>query len=397
MMSDDRYDVYLEAGEAVVAMAEMTSGDLDPFLFLHDRNDEEVAQNDDRDNTTLNSELVYIAAQGGTFTVIMSNYPDTSGSYRLTISIVPGDEAEVAPRVAMSGEPLSLDTDHFRIHYTLEGSDATTEAYVQQVAHIRGSAHREIDQLGWPAPARRNYHGGTRYDVFLIDLLGIEGEGDGISPEWPSGDNPNTTMVEEYAVPSYLVVDNDYIYDDPLEEHGPPLSLMRATVAHEYHHAIQFGYDMNDQLNWYYESTASWMETITYPDEQDATGYVDGAFNYPEVCFGVEDEADPTDGLLMYGAWLFIQSLADRHGDEAPHRLGQNIALYEGWQPLEETLAHYGEPIPQAVSYYHLQNLVRDYAMTPEFDEYTVWLENTITATGGRSPARYSGACRQLF
>jgi len=157
--------------------------------------------------------------------------------------------------------------------------------------------------------------------------------------------------------------------------------LMRATAAHEYHHGIQFGQDQGDPFGWYYEATASWMETVTFPDQEAATEYVEAPFTYPEICFGVEGSADPTDGTIMYGSWIFMESLTKAHGNQAALQLWQNIALYDGWQPLEETLARYNDAIPLAIARYHAQNLVRDYTLADRFPN-TVWLENVIDDIG---------------
>lgn len=382
---DDRYSFELVAGQGVVVTAETTTGDLDPYLFLFDAAENEVARNDDRNSATLDSEMVFVAEESGTFTAVVSNIRETSGDYRLTISVMAGDAIELPSRVEMSGAILFQDTEHFRIHYTLEGDDAVTEEYLSQVVQTMEEVYEiQTNQLGWPVPPSDGSMGGDgRYDVYLVNLLDHHGGGDlgWASPEWPTLDNPHTAATEEYAVASYLALDNDYTEEDVIEGKDS-ISLMRATAAHEFHHGIQFGYDLGDQFGWYYEATASWMETVTFPAQQDAAGYVESPFTYPEVCFGVEGEADPTGGLLMYGSWLFLDSLASAHGDKAPMRLWENIALYEGWDSLEETLREFGDTLPQALARYHAQNLVRDYQMTPAFSEYTVWLENSINSTG---------------
>jgi hypothetical protein len=387
-VEDDTFDVYLKAGQGLIATAETTSGELDPVLFLLDSSGIEVAKNDDRDNDTYDSHLIYIAQQPGTYTIVVSNYPETAGNYRLTISIEIGSKISYPPRFILSGDTVLYDTPHFRIHYTLSGSDAVTRDYVRQVAQTVEEVYNiQINQMGWAIPPDDGNNGGNAlYDIYLLNLFDHDGEGilGYVTAEWPSLDNPNTAYIEEHAVASYMVMDNDYYFEDvdfPGEE-DDPLTLMRATAAHEFHHSIQFGYDALDQNSWYYEASASWMETATFPAQQDATGYVDGVFMYPEICFGGEGAADPIDGFLMYGSWLFIDSLVQEHGDQVPLQLWENIAQQDGWEPLEETLGSYGDTLPQAVARYHAQNLVRDYALAAEFTDFTVWLENIIVTPG---------------
>jgi hypothetical protein len=157
---------------------------------------------------------------------------------------------------------------------------------------------------------------------------------------------------------------------------------MHATAAHEFHHAVQFGYDFGEPMQWYAEATSSWMETVTYPAFEDATGYVEGLFQYPELCLGVQGEADPTEGTQRYGEWLLLQSLVDAHDAQLPLRLWEQIGVSDDWVPLDTVLASYGDTRVDAARRFRLQNLVRDYSWTPEFGSWTVWRENTIDAPG---------------
>src|SRR5690606_28323233 len=105
------------------------------------------------------------------------------------------------------------------------------------------------------------------------------------APETIIGDNPLTREIESRAATSYIAIENDFA-DVNFENRQTPITLMRATVAHEFHHAIQFGYDADEPHHWVFEATATWMETATMAKDQDATGYVAYAYTYPELCFG---------------------------------------------------------------------------------------------------------------
>jgi hypothetical protein len=380
------YTFELQAGQSALITAEATSGDLDTYLTLYDPSGASVAENDDRNpGEILDSALGYTATVGGTYTVRVSRYEpgDSSGNFVLNITI--GDESVLAGldqllRIQLSGPEIIMDTEHFRIHYTFDGEDATDEIYVDHVLRTMEEIWRiQIERLGWPVPPADDQRGGDgRFDVYLVDLLG---NGDGIfgyaSPEDDFGDNPNTPTVEAYATSSYLAIENDF--SEVAVDDAEAVQLMRATAAHEFHHAIQFGYDINDAHDWYYEATAVWMEVITFFKEEDATGYVSYNYEYPELCFGTT--ADPGDGQLQYGEWLFLQSLSDVHGMEIVPKLWANIGEFEGFEALEKTLERYGDDIPTAVARYRVQNLLRDYDLAGEF-QATVWLENTIDAPG---------------
>ena len=65
---------------------------------------------------------------------------------------------------------------------------------------------------------------------------------------------------------SYLVIDNDF---DPAQYGGADaLESLRVTLAHEYTHVLQYGYDVLAD-GWHYESSAVWMEQRIYPVIKD--------------------------------------------------------------------------------------------------------------------------------
>src|SRR5690606_27813123 len=135
-----------------------------------------------------------------------------------------------------------------------------------------------------------------------------------------------------WAAYAYLVVDND------MRGAGDPGHLLRATAAHEFHHAIQFGYDINDALNWYYEATSSWLETVTFPNQQDATPYVGDLYSTLSYCIGTNSAND----LRIYGEWLLIDNIARDYGNDAVVRLWEHIADVEGMEALYNFLSEVG-------------------------------------------------------
>ena len=380
------YPISLDAGQAVLVVTETIDGDLDTVVSVYGPDGNLVAQNDDRAEDTLDSALGYIAETSGLHKVVIERYEgsNSSGHYRLRIVI--GDESvldELASltRVQLSGTPQIYKSPNFRIHYTLEGVDAAlSEDYVQQVAQAAEDAWAiEVGEMGWPMPPGDGVLGGdSRFDIYIMDLLGAGEEALGYAvPDVVVGDNPNTPAEETYASGSYLVVENDF--DGASDELASELGLMRATVMHEMNHVLQFGFDAADAHNWMYEATATWMETAAAGKDQDATGYVIDAYQYPELCFGTID--DPNEGAVQYGEWPFIQMMVDDLGPDSVVRYWDNVAAYEGWASLEQTLAPENVTLPDFVARYRLKNLARDYNLAPLFDA-TVWLENTITAVG---------------
>jgi hypothetical protein len=381
------YTFDLQAGESVLLLAETTSGALDPNLKLNNPQDVLIGQNDNRSATSTDAVLGYTAENTGTYSVTVSRYNGQSnfGDYQLTITI--GDKSVLDPladltAIDLSGPIKIIDTTHFRIHYTLRGSDKTTEDFASEIADTMEVVWSvEIDKMGWPAPPNDDFLGGdSRLDVYISDMLDSDGSGPLGATElgFVFGDNPNTPTHELTATSSTIFLENDFA-EMADNDKNTPENLMRATAAHEFHHTIQAGMDGLEPFNWYWEATATWMETAVFPKNQAAVYYVDQNYLYPEICFGTRE--DPYR-LLMYGDWMFIQSLVDQHGSKVVQKLWSNITLYDGWAALDHTLAEYGDTIAQALARYHVQNLLRDYKFGTYFGNAKVFLENDIQDTG---------------
>lgn len=124
------YSIELDADDAVIFALYATGGGIDPLLYVRDSNDVEIIRNDDRsDLSTTDSQVAFTAQESGEYTIVASHYPGFPGEYRLEIYFADEEEfalAEQANRVLLSGPVEIYDTENFRIHYTLEGIDATT-------------------------------------------------------------------------------------------------------------------------------------------------------------------------------------------------------------------------------------------------------------------------------
>jgi hypothetical protein len=386
------YTVTLEAGQSILITAERLDGDLDTFIELYSPNNLRVAFNDDRNTMQgiYDSALGYTAIASGDYTIRMTRYDfeagTSTGNYLLTIRI--GDQRvldalnDLITRVELSGPVETVGTEHFLIHYTTVGDDAVTQEYLDEVVFVVEEVWEiQIVQMGWPPPPPDNSFGGDdRYDIYIMDLIG-SGEGAlGItSPEQFVGDNPATPdLVEENASSSYIMIEND-MTDVAGPGRGTPISLMRATVGHEFHHAIQFGYDAAEPNGWYFEATATYMEVAAMGKDEDATGYVETAYMYPEICFGTSN--DPEGGSLRYGEWTFMDYMVRELGPQSLLELWANIAKFDHLEALDNTVSVYDMTTPQIVAQWRLANLARDYDLAEEFNA-TVWIEETISDVG---------------
>lgn len=408
------FDIFgIEAGQTIQLYAE--SNEFDTFVGICDIMCEEIFVQDDDSGGGTNSALEYVIPTTGDYSIVVADCCDetASGAFRLLIglntpSVLSGQAtptgAEIAvvydgnvgpladvdrisatdcsvleERPILSGSHQTFETENFIIHYTLEGVDQTTLQFVEDVASVLEDTYRiEVKEMGWPAPPKDCGEGGDdRYDVYLMEIieeccLGYA------SPEGIVVDNPHSDHVEQWASYSHMVIDNDF------NGTSDPSSVMRATVAHEFHHVVQFGYDINDELDWFYEATSSWMETQVFPEHEDATRYAEAIFEHPDVCIGSEpDSIHGSDRI--YGEWLLIDSIVQDHGMEALHSLWNAIADEEGMTAFYAWTDAIGTTPQTLMQRYALRNLLHEYTLS-EYFYGQVRLEGTVKGATVISP-----------
>lgn len=296
----------------------------------------------------------------------------------------PGKSPRDPRRPRLSGSAQTLDTEHFRIHYTLSGEDAVPPAntnanqhpdYVEEVARaMEYSWYAEIEHFGWAAPPDDGELGGdARYDVYLQNLFenDIAGYTEGGYRDTIVGDNPNSPAVETRASHSFVVLDNDYV---EYTEHPYPgisrLDYMRSTAAHEFAHAIQYGYDSSEPHEWLWEATATWMQEEVFDGVNDANEALPAIFKSPDTCqlaYGGEKRVEDTDH--WYGLWIFLRYLSEHYGHAAVRHLWELSVRQDGYAVWESLLAEKGTSLNDFFSEFSVALLTRDFQ---EGDAYTL-------------------------
>ena len=285
----------------------------------------------------------------------------------------------VSPAAAQdTGRPSLPDeqtvgTEHFLIHYTTSGDQAVDPTdqdgngvpdYVDQVAEaLEYSWQVEVEEYGWaPPPTDRGEGGDDRIDVYLENLMdeGFAGYTD--SEGGYVGDNPLTPEIEHHAAYSYMGLDNDYaeLLDDPRADETP-LQLMQATVAHEFNHVLQGGYDDSDPQFWLYEATATWMEDEVFPDVNDGVHYLDAVFGSPDTCLVAEEPVRGDNSGHWYAMWLLLRMLSERHGQEVVRNIWEHSRVLSGFDAIDAALEPYGESMLSASRDFAVANLLRAY------------------------------------
>jgi hypothetical protein len=202
-------------------------------------------------------------------------------------------------------------TRHFCVHWVSEGIDAPSLAdsdgngvpdYVSRVQEVAEHVHSiENEKLGWREPKSDGRRGGGRgkTDIYL-DQIG------GALFGYAAPDRGQGTKAHRLPrrLHGYLVLDNDY---DPREFPGTtPQDDLEVTVAHEYSHILQFGYDAYQDA-WFAESSAVWMEDEVYDDINDYLRYVRRwvkRFDTPLTANSIKE----------YGSAVWNKWLAHRYG-----------------------------------------------------------------------------------
>ena len=102
----------------------------------------------------------------------------------------------------------------------------------------------------------------------------------------------------------YCVLDNDYSKGEfPT---NTPKENLQVTAAHEYFHAVQFGYDISED-GWVMEATATWAEDELYDGVNDNVQYLrSGPMSLPHKSL------DQFFQSYHYGAWIFFRYLTER-------------------------------------------------------------------------------------
>ena len=212
---------------------------------------------------------------------------------------------------------------HFTIHYNTSGADAPPPAdgnvngvpdWVERVAaefeFVYGRETGQSDgALGYNAAPVLP---GTPYDVYLQNIgpTGKLGYTNSIAFV-AAGSNSST---------SYIIVDNDFTEEVYGDYRG--ITGLQAAAAHEYHHAIQYGYNYYFDV-WYAEATSTWIEGEVYPAVTQSYMYLQAYLRHSTFGLNVPVSTYSGGG---YGRWIFNRHLAERQGTGSIKRIWERLA-----------------------------------------------------------------------
>ncbi len=212
---------------------------------------------------------------------------------------------------------LLTPSGHFRVHYDTEGRHAVPPTdddgndipdYIDLAATVLDSTWiLEVEQLGYkPPPSDNGLGGGDEYDIYIVELSG----------SYYGFTHPDAIAA---TTSSYIRIDNNFTDLRYRKTRG--LDALRVTIAHEFHHAIQFGYYAYGAGNWWQESTSTWMEEVAYPHINDYLQYL--------IHFLGEPQRALNSGLPgknhTYGSAIFSLFLDQRYGRELNRLIWEEI------------------------------------------------------------------------
>ena len=194
---------------------------------------------------------------------------------------------------------------HFCVHWVNSTIDAPpSPTWVNQMLNLMNKVwKKEVNKMGYRQPVEDRGRGGNnKFDVYLKQL-GDQGLYGFCAPE-------RRKPGYQWLASGFCVIDNDF---STLEFPLPPMQSAQVTAAHEFFHAIQFGYDYGEDA-WMLEATATWMEERIFDNVNDNRQYLPSG--------QVADPSRPLDffnstGSQQYGNWPFFEFLSKNFGNGA--------------------------------------------------------------------------------
>ena len=169
--------------------------------------------------------------------------------------------------------------------------------YVEHVLRSMTHVHQTYVDAGYRPPARDGRRGGdARPDIYLAQI--------GNKGLYGYCTTDQVKVPDHGSAWAYCVLDNDYARTEfPT---NTPIENMQVTAAHEYFHAVQFGYDIGEDA-WFMEATATWIEDEAYDRVNDNVNYLrTGPLARPGLPLDTRKDG------YFYGAWIFFRQLTER-------------------------------------------------------------------------------------
>jgi len=208
---------------------------------------------------------------------------------------------------------------HICIHWVPTTRDAPPSTkWVNQMLKMMNNVWTyEVKKLGYHRPISDGTRGGRsgKFDVYLKELFHQGLYGLTVAEQ--------RTSYNKHLYSSYLLIDNDFKRS---QFHAKPLQVARVTAAHEFFHAIQYGYDVSEDP-WLMESTATWMEDQFDDSSNDNRQYLPWSqLRRPGTPLDTFDNGS----FEQYGNWVFFEYLSEHYGRDVVRSVWNHAASFHG-------------------------------------------------------------------
>jgi len=305
-----------------------------------------------------------------------------------------------------TGLPLTYQEtkkNYFRFYYTTTGANAvsTTDAnsngvpdYVEKMSDAFCKALDFYDSLGYNRPPVIASDNG-RYCVYISNSEAGSYVYGYSQPETSVGDNPLTSTVETNSYTSYMVMRNNYI---GFGSTAAELQIaMEVTAAHEFFHAVQFGYELDNMEGYLMEMCSTWAEDKVFPGDDDNWQYLPDIFDAPDVSLDWDEylDGDPVNyssafSMHWYASWIFMRYLSDHYGSQVPKQVFEQNIKFSTSQAIDNVLKTFGSSYTAAIKDYDVALALLTQSQTAPMNQYFFERGNdyrTLTKNSGGSPA----------
>lgn len=227
-----------------------------------------------------------------------------------------------APVLSGTEYTYNSPSGRFRIHYTTSGNDAVPSlSWVQTVAQTFDDASTIYNNLGWHLAPTIN---SAPYDVYMRDLASARLYGQTTSTQAIPGSS--------ISFASFMEIDNNFtdsIYQNALSgaltTAEKALRSLQITVAHEYHHAIQYGYNYYFDI-WYAEATSTWFEDELYDNVDQLYNYVAAWMQNTNYSLDIAVNSNATTSGAGYSRWMLNRYLSEQYGTNTVRSFWEKLA-----------------------------------------------------------------------
>jgi hypothetical protein len=180
----------------------------------------------------------------------------------------------------------------------------------------------QVEQMGYLPPPGEDGNPAIPYQIYFTNHFnyGVTWKGDLVEANLP-----------DTSFTSYIEIDNDFS-----EDYFPTKGLdgLKVTAAHEFHHAIQFGYNFRDDDVYFFEMTSTWMEEYLYPEIDDYLNYLDYFF---KVVSNTRFDFN-SNTLYPYANSIYLQMLEEQHDASIIRSVWEKIRTEKSLSALISTL-----------------------------------------------------------